>query len=55
MNLKRAFVIKNTIQELCKYGPKSLFRISNQILLEKVDKSMDTIRKLREAPEVYGI
>lgn len=52
--LKKAFKIKNTVMKIFKYGTKDLFRFSNASLLEKFDEQEDTLKTLRNEPQVYG-
>lgn len=37
-----------------KYGTKDFFRFSNAHLIEKFDGLEDTLKVLREEPQVYG-
>ena len=52
--LKKVFKIKNTVMKIFKYGTKDLYRFSNAHLLEKHDSEEDSLKRLREEPEVYG-
>jgi len=52
--LKRGFDIKNTLMKVFKYGTKDFFRFSNAHLIEKYDEMEDTLKVLREEPQVYG-
>lgn len=52
--LKKGFKIKNTLMKVFKYGTKDFFRFSNAHLIEKFDGLEDTLKVLREEPQVYG-
>ena len=52
--LKKGFKIKNTIMKVFKYGTKDFFRFSNAHLIERYDQMEDTLKVLREEPQVYG-
>ena len=42
--LKKAFMMKNTIMKVFKYGTKDLFRFSNASLIERNDVQEDSLR-----------
>ena len=42
--LKKAFMMKNTIMKVFKYGTKDFFRFSNASLIERNDVQEDSLR-----------